>query len=137
MLKGYIARPYKICESKVLVVLLVVHCNVCNPHLPFPTVLQIFGRSVNTKKEKTTGRKAGVSDNSGKLPGSFLPGDEADIQLKWQEKVFGPQEIIAISGSHQQHQHRPGAPKRNLMSKLEVNYLRLLSLFIQNVGIFF
>lgn len=48
-----------------------------------------------------------------------MPGDEADINVKWQEKVFGPQEIVAIA-SGQPRNHTGTAAPRSLLSRLEV-----------------
>lgn len=62
------------------------------------TTTQIFGRSVNSKRTR-----ARIARSKKEVEeGSFRPGDEADVHLKWQEKVFGPREIIAIAtGKHQ------------------------------------
>lgn len=55
------------------------------------------------------------------MPGAFVPGDEADLRVRWQEKVFGPQEIITVSSGQQRHRHRrtKQSHKRPL-SRLEV-----------------
>lgn len=65
------------------------------------TTTQIFGRSVNFKRtrDRVDCSKKEVEE------GSFRPGDEADIRFKWQEKVFGPREIIAISSGKHQRKH--------------------------------
>lgn len=47
------------------------------------------------------------------MPHSFVPGDEAGICVKWQEKIFGPGDIVALSsaqrsgGKPQQHRTVP------------------------------
>lgn len=56
-----------------------------------------------------------------------MPGDEADIRLKWQEKVFGPQEILAIASSDRNSRRRGGgaaaAARTGSFFRLQVNNL--------------
>lgn len=83
--------------------------------------MQIFGRSVNTfKSQKHRGKQQGDGDNDVKVPGSFQPGDEADIRIKWQEKVFGPQEVIDVSMVHQRH-GRKSAKRGHNITRLEAS----------------
>lgn len=69
-------------------------------------------------------------------PGSFGPGDEADIRLKWQQKVFGPQELLIICSGGGPSQRRRGevepAAQKGLLFRLEVfrkTPARLVTLF--------
>lgn len=79
------------------------------------TTTQIFGRSVNFKRTRA---RDGHSKKEVE-EGSFRPGDEADVHFRWQEKVFGPREIIAIAtGKHQRK--RGTANAGSYYSRLEV-----------------
>lgn len=71
---------------------------------------------MNAAREKVGG---GGAD---KVPGAFVPGDEADLRVKWQEKVFGPHEIITIASGQQQRQRHRGAQQsqKRPLSRLEV-----------------
>eukprot|EP00752_Nemacystus_decipiens_P014281 g12701.t1 len=78
---------------------------------------KIFGRSVNVNIKNNVNsnsiRSRREGQDAGKVPGSFVPGDEADIRVKWQEKIFGPSDIVTLSsaqrgvGRPQQHRTVP------------------------------
>lgn len=98
---------------------------------------KIFGRSVNTKtnKAKTVGDVRSERQNDAaaadKVPGSFVPGDQADVRVKWQEKIFGPEDIVTLSsaqrsGDRKLQHHRTVAPPNNPLSRLEVRRGRKL-----------
>ncbi|CAM9953363.1 unnamed protein product [Scytosiphon promiscuus] len=90
---------------------------------------KIFGRSVNTKP-KAVGTVRSRRENDGedqdRLPGSFVPGDEADVRVKWQEKIFGPEDIITVSSGqrsgHTPPQQRAVGPLSNPLARLERDY---------------
>ncbi|CAM9566356.1 unnamed protein product [Ectocarpus fasciculatus] len=91
---------------------------------------KIFGRSINTSTgavgKVRSGKKGDHSDDADNAPGSFLPGDEADIRVKWQEKVFGPEDVVTLSSGQRrsgksQQQRAVGAPD-NPLSRLERDY---------------
>lgn len=108
------------------------------PFTPSPKKIsaKIFGRSINTKTNnvKTIGgvRSERENDaNDDKIPGSFVPGDEADVRVKWQEKIFGPEDIVTLStaqrsGGEKQQQYRAAGPPNNPLSRLEVRRGRKL-----------
>lgn len=92
---------------------------VCPSQEPSPHKQQIFGRSVNANTKKNV---SGVHSRRGdqgtdKVPGLFVPGDEADIRVKWQEKIFGPNDIVTLSSA----QRSGGKPQqRRTLPRLEV-----------------
>lgn len=92
---------------------------------PQKTTAKIFGRSVNAKTvgDVRSQREKGADDD--KVPGSFVPGDEADVRVKWQEKIFGPEDIVTLSSAQRSsggrpQQHRTVGPPNNPLSRLEV-----------------
>lgn len=64
-----------------------------------------------------------------KIPRSFGPGDEADISLKWQEKVFGPQEMLTIFGGDNRKRPKASTTKstarKGPLFRLEVSWEEL------------
>lgn len=95
---------------------------------PPPPPGKIFGRSINTNTgadgKIRPGKKGDHGDDADNAPGSFLPGDEADIRVKWQEKVFGPEDVITLSSGQRRggksQQQRAVSPPDNALSRLEV-----------------
>eukprot|EP00903_Cladosiphon_okamuranus_P006353 g6223.t1 len=85
---------------------------------------KIFGRSVNANATANANsvrsrREDQHQHAATKVPGSFVPGDEADIRVKWQEKIFGPGDIVALSSA----QRRGGKPQQHrTVPRLERNY---------------
>ncbi|CAM9262265.1 unnamed protein product, partial [Ectocarpus sp. 6 AP-2014] len=74
----------------------------------------------------STRKKGDHGDDVDNAPGSFLPGDEADIRVKWQEKVFGPEDVVTLSSGQRRggksQQQRAVGPPDNALSRLERDY---------------
>ncbi|CAM9461081.1 unnamed protein product, partial [Ectocarpus sp. 13 AM-2016] len=91
---------------------------------------KIFGRSINTNTGAVgkirPGKKGDRGEDADNAPGSFLPGDEADIRVKWQEKVFGPEDVVTLSSGQRRggksQQQRAVGPPDNALSRLERDY---------------
>lgn len=100
---------------------------------------QIFGRSANTGRtnRSSTDEKDKEGDDERNRPGHrvpacFVPGDEVDLRVKWQEKVFGPREIITMAGTFRRKKsikQRAEVAVNRHTSKLEVMHGNRFVLF--------
>lgn len=108
-------------------------------HSPTPKQ-QIFGRSVNanTKQNVNSIRSRGGGQDAGKVPGSFVPGDEADIRVKWQEKIFGPSDIVTLSSAQRSglkpQQHHTAVPRLEVRRRGIRSELRLAGSMLPGVS---